>query len=224
MDDRSHTGTAAPAPPAPDASAREHRSRWDFALLLVTVAMLGGLGVQSLAGTLYSWWATRTIEGWGTSAAFGEYIATMNLVAAPMVIGLAVVMGLCVPKRLFSRAALAVASCVMVAAGLATWALTGSSSDGLAVYLLGVGGIQLAVVIMTAIGSASVSYLTEGRRTKIGSGLLHLGFIVFGYVVVAMQRSALMLPAFWVGFTLAVGGSALSFYAAEITSRGSRPV
>ena len=29
---------------------------------------------------------------------------------------------------------------------------------------------------------------------KTGSGLLHLGFLVFGIVVVALQRSPLMLP------------------------------
>jgi hypothetical protein len=211
--------TPASREPSPAAPATERGSRWDFALLLTTVALLGGLGVQSLAGTLYSWWAARAIEGWADSPAFASYISTMNLVAAPMVIVLAIVMGLCVPKRLFSRSALAIACCLMIAFGLGVWALTGSMADGLAIYLLGAGGIQAAVVIMTAIGSASLSYMTEGRLTKIGSGLLHLGFIVFGYVVVALQRSEWMLPVFWIGFALAIGGSALSFYAGDVVRR-----
>jgi hypothetical protein len=31
---------------------------WDFALTVITVALLGTLGVQSFIGTLYVWWAT----------------------------------------------------------------------------------------------------------------------------------------------------------------------
>jgi hypothetical protein len=211
-----------PMPPAPDDAAQptDRRSGWDFGLLVITVALLGGLGVQSLIGTLYSWWATRAVEGWSGSPAFASYIAAMNAVAAPMVIALAVVMGLCVPKRLFSRAVLAAASCAMVAIGLVVWAYTRSMADGLAVYLLGAAGIQIAVVVMTVAGARSLRYLTEGRLTKAGSGLLHLGFIAFGYVVVALQRSEWMLPVFWVAFVLTIGGSALSFYAGESSRRG----
>jgi hypothetical protein len=201
----------------------DRRSSWDFGLLLISVALLGGLGVQSLVGTMYSWWATRSIEGWATSPAFESYIDVMNRVAVPMIVGLAVVMGLCVPKRLFSRTALIGVSVIMVVAGLVAWAFTGSPSDGLAVYLLGAGGVQMAVVIMTLTGSASLSYLTEGRLTKVGSGLLHLGFIIFGYVVVALQRSPVMLLAFGVAFVLAIGGTALSFYAGEITRSRETP-
>jgi hypothetical protein len=217
--------TDASAPLAPGAdepratSPIEHRSGWDFALLVLTVALLGGLGVQSLLGTLYSWWAARVVVGWTDSPAFASYISAMNLVAAPMVVALVIVMGLCVPKRLFSRTALVVASGAMIAGGIVVWALTGSAADGLAVYLLGAGAIQVAVVVLTVVGPAALSYMTEGRLTKLGSGLLHLGFIVFGYVVVALQRSAWMLPVFWLGFALAVGGSALSFYAGRLSGR-----
>lgn len=203
----------------PSAPPADRRSGWDFALLVTTVVLLGGLGVQSLLGTLYAWWAMRTVEGWASSPASASYISAMNLIAAPMVIALAVVMGLCVPKRLFSRTTLAVASGLMVAFGLGIWAFTGSMADGLAVYLLGAAGIQMAVVVMTVVGSASLSYMTEGRLTKIGSGLLHLGFIVFGYVVVALQRSEWMLPIFWIAFGLAIGGTALSFYAGGSSGR-----
>ena len=41
----------------------------------------------------------------------------MNEIAAPMIVALVVVMGLCVPKRLFSRRVLLWVSVAMVAAG-----------------------------------------------------------------------------------------------------------
>ena len=66
---------------------------------------------------------------------------------------------------------------------------------------------------MTVAGVRGPSYLTEGRLTKTGSGLLHLGFIVFGIVVVALQSSPLMLPVFSASAVLVTVGTAMAFYA-----------
>lgn len=201
------TETAAGAPlPA-------RRSGWDFALMVLTAALLGALGVQSLGGTLYSWWAARTVQGWAESPAYGEYVGVMNAIAAPLLVALIVVMGLCVPKRLFSRGLLAGVSAAMVALGLGAWAVTRDPVTGMSAYLAGAGAIQVAVVAMTVVGAPSLSYLTEGRVTKVGSGLLHLGFIVFAYVVVALQHSPSMQPVFWIATALCLGGTTLSFYA-----------
>jgi uncharacterized membrane protein YgdD (TMEM256/DUF423 family) len=105
----------------------------------------------------------------------------------------------------------------MIAAGLATCAYTRSIAVGLTVYLSLAALIQVAVVALTAAGARGPSYLTEGRLTKLGSGLLHLGFIAFAIVVAALQRSSAMLPAFWVATVLMVGGTALSFYADRLS-------
>ena len=66
---------------------------------------------------------------------------------------------------------------------------------------------------MTVAGVRGPSYLTEGRLTKTGSGLLHLGFIVFGIVIVALQSSPLMLPVFSASAVLVTVGTAMAFYA-----------
>lgn len=197
---------------------------WDFGLTVATVVLLGGLGVQSFAGTLYVWWAQRVIPGWEQTGSNG-FVATMNAIAAPQLVALVVVMGLCVPKRLFSRRALLWVSAAMVALGIVTWALTGSISMGLTLYLALAALIQVAVVVLTAAGTRGPSYLTEGRLTKLGSGLLHLGFIAFAIVVAALQDSEAMLPAFWIATLLTVGGTVLSFYAEKFAWRpgGVRP-
>ena len=197
--------------PAPPAGA-SHRP-WDFALTVLTVALLGALGLQSFLGMLYTWWAERSVEGWSQTAAYAEFVDLMNLIAAPQVVALVVVMGLCVPKRLFSRRALVIVSAAMLGVGVAAGVVSGSLSDGLAAYLALAALIQLAVVALTVAGTRSPSYLTEGRLTKLGSGLLHLGFVIFAIVVVALQRSELMLPVFWVATALMLAGTALSFYA-----------
>lgn len=195
---------------------------WDYGLTVVTVILLASLGVQSFLGTLYVWWAQRTIQGWEQTS-YAGYIDMMNLLAAPQLVLLVVVMGLCVPKRLFSRKLLIGVSGGMVVAGMVAYLWTGSLPTGITVYLALAGLIQLAVVLMTAAGARGPSYLTEGRFTKLGSGLLHLGFIIFGIVVAALQRSAFMIYVFWVATVLMTVGTAMSFYANRLAVRRVKP-
>jgi len=196
---------------------------WDFGLTVVTVALLASLGVQSFIGTLYVWWAEQTIPGW-EQVGYAGYVEKMNLIAAPQLIALVVVMGLCVPKRLFARGALVAVSIGMVVIGAIAYLWSGSLATGLAVYLALAGLIQLAVVLMTAAGARGPSYLTEGRLTKLGSGLLHLGFIVFGFVVAALQGSAFMIYVFWIAAVLMVVGTAMSFWANRLAVRRTAPI
>lgn len=184
--------------------------------------LLGALGVQSFIGTLYVWWAQRTVPGW-EQAGYGTYTDAMNSVAAPQLMLLVVVMGLCVPKRLFSRRVLLAVSVAMLAMGVGTGLVTGSLATGVTVYLSLAALIQVAVVALTAAGVRGPSYLTEGRLMKLGSGLLHLGFIVFGIVIAALQTSPFMLPVFWVSTVFMVLGTAMSFYANRIAVHRSKP-
>lgn len=189
------------------------RSSWDFALVIATVGLLGALGLQSLIGTLYSWWAYRTQPDWETAGGYAAFIDVMNAVAAPLVIALVLVMGLCVPKRLFSRTTLAAVSAGMIVLGGAVGAVLGSVAAGITAYLCAAALVQVAVVALTLRGAERLAYLSPSRVAKTGSGLLHLGFIGFAIVVVALQASPLMLPVFFASAALLAGGSALSFYA-----------
>lgn len=197
------------------------RGSWDFTLMMASVAVLSALGVQSFLGTLYSWWAYRAVLDW-ESVGYPAFLETMNAIAAPQVVALVLLLGLCVPKRVFERRVLVVASAALLGAGVAAWAFTGSLADGLAAYVLLAGAFQAVVLALTIAGSPALTYLTEGRVVRIGSGLLHLGFLAFAYVVVALQDSTWMLPVFWFATMLLVAGSAMSFYARPL-ARFGRP-
>jgi hypothetical protein len=189
---------------------------WDFWLTIITVVVLAALGVQSFLGTGYVWWAERSIPGWDAGPGYASYVTLMNQIAAPLILILVLVMGLCVPKRLFARRVLLAVSAAMVAVGIVVWGLTGELETGLAVYLSLAAIIQVAVVALTVAGVRGPSYLTEGRLTKTGSGLLHLGFILFGIVVVALQKSTWMLPVFSAAALFSIVGTAMAFYANRI--------
>jgi len=197
---------------------------WDFWLTIITVVVLAALGVQSFIGTGYVWWAQRAMPDWEAGPGYANYVVLMNQIAAPLILILVVVMGLCVPKRLFSRRILLAVSAAMVAVGIGVFAVTGKLDTGLAVYLALAAVIQVAVVVMTVVGVRGPSYLTEGRLTKTGSGLLHLGFILFAIVVVALQKSTTwMMPVFSAAAVLSLVGTALSFYASKIAWHRPRP-
>lgn len=198
------------------------RRWWDFSLTVATVVLLASLGVQSFLGTVYVWWAQITIDNW-MATGYAQYVERMNALAAPQLVLLVAVMGLCVPKRLFRRRILIAVSVAMVIAGVVAYVVRDSIAVGVTVYLVLAGLIQIAVVLMTASGAKGPSYLTEGRLTKLGSGLLHLGFITVGVVVAALQRSAFMGPVFWTATALLVGGTALSFYAGRFAVRHVEP-
>lgn len=195
-------------------------SSWDFGLIVATVGLLGALGVQSLVGTLYAWWAYRTVPGWET-AGYQQFVEVMNAVAAPMVVALVLAMGLCVPKRLFERRTLAAVSAAMLVAGLAVGLATRSVATGLVVYLGVSALVQVAVVVLAVTARQGVRR-ASGGLAKTGSGLLHLGFIVFAIVIAGLQDSSAMLPIFWLAAALIVGGSALSFYARPRTFSSER--
>ena len=201
-------------PHAPTDTRTRRRQPWDFALMVTTVVLLAGLGLQSFVGTLYSWWAYRTQPAWEMTG-YGSFVATMNAVAAPMLLGLVIVMGLCVPKRLFSHRTLVAVSAALLGLGAVVGVVSGRPAAGLAAYLSAAGLIQVAVVALTVKGAGRLAYLREGTLVRVGSALLHLGFIVFALTVVALQRSALMLPVFWSATALTVGGSLLAFYARQ---------
>jgi hypothetical protein len=196
---------------------------WDFWLTIVTVVVLAALGLQSFIGTGYVWWAARATPGWDGGPGYTAYVEVMNQIAAPLILILVLVMGLCVPKRLFSRRVLLAVSAAMVAAGMVTWVATGKLETGLALYLALAAVIQVAVVAMTVAGVRGPSYLTEGRLTKTGSGLLHLGFILFGIVVVALQKSEWMMPVFIAAAVFSLVGTALAFWASRLAWHRSGP-
>jgi hypothetical protein len=186
---------------------------WDFALTVITVVLLASLGVQSFIGTIWVLFAEKTIPGWEQGAGYSSYVSAMNAIAAPQILALVVVMGLCVPKRLFSRRLLLGVSVAMVVVGVVAGVASSDLGRGLAVYLGLAAAIQVAVVVMTVAGVRGPSYLTQGRLTKTGSGLLHLGFIIFGIVIVALQRSPLMLTVFSASAVFVTVGTAMAFYA-----------
>jgi len=193
--------------------------RYDFWLVMITIALLAGLGLLAFGGTLYTWRAEVTLPGWSSGAGYRAYTEIMNGLAAPLVASLVVVLGLCIPRRLFERQALWAASAAMVGASVVV-SVVGGLMTGVTLFLIVAAVLQVVAVVLTGARLGRVSYLGEGIVYQTGSAVLHLGFIVLVLDWVSLPDSSWHLPIFWVGTALLVAGSAMCFYRRALGGRG----
>jgi hypothetical protein len=190
--------------------------RYDFWLVMITVALLAGMGLLAFGGTLYTWRAEVVTPGWSGGPGYAAYTLVMDRLAAPLVAALVVVLGLCVPRRLFERQALWAVSAAMVLVGLGVAVVSGARV-GAAAFLILAGALQTAALVLTLARSSSVNYLSQNIVYQVGSALLHLGFVVLVYDWAVLPDNPIHLPIFWLGTVLLMAGSALCFYREGIT-------
>ena len=72
--------------------------------------------------------------------------------------------------------------------------------------------VQAIVLIMTIRKSKSIRFEKEGYIARIGSSLLHLGFVIIILNFVSMRDSPFHLLIFWIGVLLITMGNVFSFY------------
>jgi len=192
--------------------------KYDISLIVITVVVLAALGVLSLGGTLYVWWASDIPGGFPGSLEHAEYSEVMNRSSLPLFIALVLSLVLCIPKRIIRRAHL-----VWVTLGIllvsAAVSIIMDPLFGASVMLLAAVTIQAAVIILTLTGSKRLSFQTEGFFSQLGSGLLHLGTVLFLYDVLLLSTSNISHSiVFWSATLLITLGMILSFYQKELSA------
>ncbi|MDP1808655.1 MAG: hypothetical protein Q8L35_03865 [Actinomycetota bacterium] len=187
----------------------------NFILILTTIVVLSAIGIIFIFGSGYSWVQSIKVSDWRQTPLYQNYVSDMNLAVLPLSVILVAVMGLCIPKRLFSGKALLRAMGFLLAATLATAALLGPKL-GMGVLLVAATLIQVVVIGMTLAGDRRLSYETQGFFVQIGSAVLHLGFIIFLVDFILLSGSPAHLDVFWLSTILIGVGMVLCFYSAEL--------
>ncbi len=220
--------------PAPTPGPRGRR--YDFALLLAAVALLLLLGLLALAGTAYAYLVSLSDPRWSETPLYEAYLRRMNSLAYPLVAGLLLTLALCIPRRILRRRSLALTSAAVLAAAAAAGLAWGPRS-GLAALLLAGALLQGAVLVATVRRAGTLVWEREGQAARLGSALLHLGFVLFVLTVVVEKPGRLFgLPwpgqppgLFGTAATLMMAGIVLAFYPDALTRfcagvrRGGRP-
>ncbi len=192
----------------------------NYILILATIIVLAAVGIAFIFGTTFSWVMSESDTLWRQTALYQDYVNTMNLAVGPMVIALVVVLGLCIPKRLFTGVSLLQLMGGLIASTLVISVVLGvrlGISALLTVSIL----MQVIVIAMTLFGSKRLVYEVTGFYIQIGSALLHMGLILFLFDLAligdAVAQRTLHLNIFWVATVFIGLGMVLVFYSDELS-------
>jgi hypothetical protein len=184
----------------------------DFLLILATVGVLFAVSVICVYGMFYFKLASLEQLPPQEKAVF---MNTMNRGIAPFIIGLILLLGICVPKRLLSVSRLGWFALALSAAAavLAAWkGITLTLTAVLAASLL----LQLVVLGMAVAGSRRLNFAKSGYWVRVGSSLVHLGLILFVLDLLLYRHLFLHLFLFWVTTGTSVLGMLFCFYAPTV--------
>jgi hypothetical protein len=178
---------------------------WDITLTLLTALTLMLFGVLCLFGMFHYKFAS-TGPTWSVTG----YQAMMNRLAAPLTILLILWLVLCIPKRLFSRRVLFGYSASVVTLSLAAYPVLGLAT-ALSIALILSAALQALILVLVFAG-ASLRFSRRGLAVRIGSSLIHLGFVLLVLDLVMLRGSPWHIPLFWVSTIFMTGGCVLTFY------------
>ncbi len=203
--------------------------RYDLALLLLAVGFLLALGLVALGGTGYAYLVSLSEPQWSETPLYEAYLRRMNALAYPLVAGLLLTLALCIPRRLLRRRTLALASAAVLAAGAGAGLAWGPRS-GLAALLLAGALLQTVVLAATIRRTGALVWQREGQAARLGSALLHLGFVLFVLTVVG-EAPGRLFGLSWAGqppgifgaaATLMTTGVVLAFWPDALTGFAAR--
>ena len=198
--------------------------RYDFILVLSTVAILFALGFLSFLGAGYVWIVASSDPQWAGGADYQRYVDAMNAMSLPYLVALLVSLVLCIPRRIIDRGRLILLTLGMfVVAAAVGFAV--EPRAGLLALILSSMAIQSLVLLVTVVKRGRARYITEGRFSQIGSALLHLGIAAFAYdIVLASTGSPLHTALYWVAVGAIGLGMISALYQKELARLGRQRV
>lgn len=192
----------------------QKKASYDFYLILATTVVLAAISAICIWAMFYFKIAQIHEMAPAVKIAWQN---RMNTMIAPFIIGLIVLLGICVPKRLLPTAWLNRFAVVLITVAAGTSWLAGVKS-GLLLILCASLVLQLVILIMALFGSAQLNFETKGYWARIGSSLIHLGLVLFILDLFFHRQQDLHLVLFWITTGATVLGMTFCFYADSIVA------
>lgn len=190
------------------------KGSYDFYLILATALVLFAISLISIYGMFYFKFAQ--IQQMAPSVKL-SYMNRMNSVVAPFIVCLIFLLGICVPKRLLPTRWLNWITLLLVVITALTAFLAGIKASLL--VILGASLIlQSAVLVMALFNSRNLNFEKKGYWVRLGSSLIHLGFILLVLDLLLYRFTTLHLFLFWITTGASVTGMVCCFYAEQIVS------
>lgn len=188
------------------------KSSYDFYLILATAAVLFVISAICVYGMFYFKLAQiHQME----PAAKMAYMKGMNTVIAPFLIGLILLLGICIPKRLLPTKWLNIFSGFLLVSSILVGLIWKVQTALLWVLFISL-ALQLVVLAMAISGSETLHFEKKGYWVRIGSCLIHLGLILFVLDLFYYQQQTLHLVLFWITTIATALGMLFCFYAESV--------
>jgi len=190
------------------------KGHYDYYLILATSVVLFFISVICIYGMFYFKFAQINQLPVAEKIL---YMDKMNVIMAPFLIALILLLGICVPKRVLPTAWLNWFTIGLLLVALVVgvvWDVKISLACVLIVSLL----LQLIVLLLAAGGSQELIFEKKGYWVRVGSSLLHLGLILFVLDLLFYRYRSLHLLLFWITTAASLIGMVFCFYAEALSA------
>ena len=193
------------------------RKKWEFWLVVFTIAFFFILAAIAFGGTVYSWLKATSQPQWSKSIAYVRYLRIMNLLAAPFALGTLIVLGLCIPKRLARTFYLFLLTLLLFVTFLVT-SLLFSWKTGLIFFTTSAAVFQGAFIFIFFFQKGAFVLEKRGLYPQLGSLLLHLGFTLVVLELIIGEELLKYMFLFWFSLFVITAGMILSFFPEKVPS------
>ena len=192
----------------------QKKPSYDFYLVLATAAVLFIISAICVYGMFYFKLAQiHQME----PAAKMAYMNGMNTVIAPFLIGLILLLGICIPKRLLPTRWLNIFGAFLLASSILVGFIWQVQTALLWVLCISL-ALQLVVLVLAIMGSESLHFEKKGYWVRVGSSLIHLGLILFVLDLFYYRQQTLHLVLFWITTIATTLGMLFCFYAESVVN------
>ncbi len=186
----------------------ERKNPYDFYLILATTIALFIISVICIYGMFH--FKLAQIHEMPTALKV-QHMNRMNAIISPFLIGLILLLGICVPKRLLPTTWLNRFSLILFVLVIIVCLRLGITL-GLKLILITSLILQVTVLVMALVGSKRLNFEKKGYWLRVGSSLIHLGLILFLLDLFFYKKPTLHLVLFWISTVAAVLGMIFCFY------------
>jgi hypothetical protein len=186
----------------------KRKSSYDFYLILATIVVLFIVSMICVYGMFH--FKLAQIHQMPTPVKI-EHMSRMNTIISPFLIGLILLLGICVPKRLLPTSWLnRFAAMLFVVVFFVSWLV--GIKPGLMLVLVASLFLQVTVLVMAVAGSERLNFEKKGYWLRVGSCLIHLALILFTLDLFFHKKVTIHLILFWSTTATALLGMILCFY------------
>ncbi len=177
---------------------------YDFVLTMSAVVLMFLLSLLCIGSMFYFKWAALQSVPVDVKIAFQEQ---MNRLAAPLIAGIVLILGICVPNRFLPTRWLNRVTGILGFAAATVWLIEGWRMALL--FILGAAALLQLLTLLLALSGQKLNFRCEGYWAKIGSCLVHLGLILFCLCVLLLGLTGFSSGLFWTSSGLTMSGLVL---------------